>query len=211
MFSAFVFLLTGLFASHGAFAQPADQKPSTRPSQAGPTAWMQEAKTPQTLAKLFQARFNSATDDQLNKFMTGDDAGDAIAAGWETVRRSLSAAEANDPSNRIARPDQQIVSGFLKLVNSRTGGAPPIWTKTVSAYSKSGFSGIPGPKVSNSANFEKQGNKDVVTTPDGSNSWTVADASGDSATAALTDPVAYLGRGAENACTGARDSPAPGT
>jgi hypothetical protein len=118
LLSAFLFLLIGLFATRSAFAQPTDQNPATQPSHAGPTAWMQQAKTSQDLAQMFKQRFEGAADDQLKKYRSGDDAGDAIAAGWETVCRSLPPAKTYPD---FVQPSDRAVAQFLDIVAARAG------------------------------------------------------------------------------------------
>jgi hypothetical protein len=166
---------------------------------------MQDAKTPQALAKLFQARFEGASDEQLQKFASGDDAGDAIAAGWETVCRSLLAAIANPPApnpaipHAIVHPDKGTMSHFLDIVDARTGGAPTLWKSAVSSFwsysdkSAHAFSGVPGPLAppAPSATVQRQGRNTLVIV-DPLNQWTIPGQAGSQASAALTDGVAYV-------------------
>jgi hypothetical protein len=212
--ASFMLLIGGVLLNR-TFAQEA----ATQPSHAGPTTSMQGAKTPAELAQIFKQRFDDASDEQIRKYMSGDDAGDAIAAGWEMVRRSVNVAKANAQGEVqaaaaqrryvVVHPDKDALSHFIEIVDARTGGAPTVFRNAVATCSADtgymppgagygpdgptvGFSGIPGQTVSNSATVQRVGtSNNVVVIVDQSNQWTVPLA-GDSATAVLTDGIAYL-------------------
>jgi len=177
-FLASFLLLTGGVFLNCTFAQQA----ATRPSHAGPTTSMQGAKTPAELAQIFKQRLGTATDDQLQKYISGDDAGDAIAASWDLVRRSMIAAWANvqGPKPPVVAPDKESVSLFLDIVDARTGGAPAFWRNAVASvayrppdrYTRaigfSNFRGLGAP----AASVQLQGQNEVVTDGQG-NHWTL--------------------------------------
>jgi hypothetical protein len=202
----FALLLISLAFAKYTFAQDNADHPATQPSHAGPTLWMQTSKTPKDLAQAFKARFAAATDDQLQKYESGDDAGDAIAASWELVRRSLLTSQPNPQARNpsLVSPDKTAMANFLDLVDARTSGAPNIWKTAVSSVTenrrpageKNAASGIvfrvpPPLQPADTVTFKRQGGQDLVAV-DQADQWSIPDHGGDRASAVLTDGFAFL-------------------
>jgi len=91
----------------------------------GAIAQIDDAPNPFELSANYQSLLQHADDEKLQNFTTDGNAGVAMQAAWERVRRSFGTSE--NSSNRSIRPEEKQLEQFFGVVKEKAKMPIPVW------------------------------------------------------------------------------------